>query len=370
MGVFSPSPMAATSRKALRYEGAANFRYRLLCATLAKRPVIIDEIRSDEENIGLRDYEAGFLRLLEKVTNGSIVEINETGTCVTYTPGLIVGGRFTHDCAHSRGIGYFLEALVVLAPFGKKPIVATLRGITNESIDLSIDVIRTAMIPLLKEFGIEDEPEIKIAKRGAPPSGGGSVQIVLPNVKALKAVQKVHAGAIRRIRGLAYSARVSPMFGARMLDSCKAVLTAFTSDVFVYTDHCKGPEAGNSPGYALSLLAETETGSLYSAEHCGGAGVLPEEVGEAAAFALLEELDRGGCVGSAMQPLVFVLMALTPEDVSALRIGTLTLAGVATLRLLKDFFGITFKLEADESDRSVLVSCVGVGFTNFSRVVK
>jgi hypothetical protein len=39
----------------------------------------VDDIRVDDAAPGLRDYEASLLRLLEKVTNGTVVEINETG---------------------------------------------------------------------------------------------------------------------------------------------------------------------------------------------------------------------------------------------------------------------------------------------------
>jgi RNA 3'-terminal phosphate cyclase-like protein len=143
----------------------------LTCARRALRS--IDDIRLDDAAPGLRDYEASLLRLLEKVTNGTVVEINETGPrslsrvcaacaacccaalrcarCATahvalrarrrhlraltrlpawcgragtrlrYTPGVIAGGgSLEHDCGTSRAIGYFLEPLVVLALFGKK----------------------------------------------------------------------------------------------------------------------------------------------------------------------------------------------------------------------------------------------------------
>lgn len=64
---------------ALRFQGSQDFRLRLACATLSGRTIRIDDIRSRDENPGLRDYEASLLRLLEKVTNGCVVEINETG---------------------------------------------------------------------------------------------------------------------------------------------------------------------------------------------------------------------------------------------------------------------------------------------------
>ena len=64
---------------ALRFRGSGHFRQRLACATLSGRTIRIDDIRARDENPGLRDYEASLLRLLEKVTNGCVVEINETG---------------------------------------------------------------------------------------------------------------------------------------------------------------------------------------------------------------------------------------------------------------------------------------------------
>lgn len=62
-----------------KLRGAQQLRQRLLYATLAGVTLRIDDIRSSDENPGLRDYEASFLRLLEKVSDGCVIEINETG---------------------------------------------------------------------------------------------------------------------------------------------------------------------------------------------------------------------------------------------------------------------------------------------------
>lgn len=62
-----------------------------------------------------------------------------TGTVVTYHPGLLKGGRkLKHDCGTQRSIGYFLEFLVCLAPFCKRPVHITLTGITNKDEDPSV----------------------------------------------------------------------------------------------------------------------------------------------------------------------------------------------------------------------------------------
>lgn len=85
------------------------------------------------------DYEVSFLRLVEKVTNGTTIEISYTGTTVLLHPGLLPGGIFTHTCPLSRSIGYFLEPLVVLGCFGKRALEIRMDGITSEEgRDLSV----------------------------------------------------------------------------------------------------------------------------------------------------------------------------------------------------------------------------------------
>ena len=63
----------------LRLRGSQNFRHRLVLATVSGKAIRIDDIRAKDLNPGLRDFEASFLRLLEKLTDGCLVEINETG---------------------------------------------------------------------------------------------------------------------------------------------------------------------------------------------------------------------------------------------------------------------------------------------------
>ena len=63
----------------LRLKGSQHFRQRLVLATVSGKAIRIDDIRAKDLNPGLRDFEASFLRLLEKLSDGCVVEINETG---------------------------------------------------------------------------------------------------------------------------------------------------------------------------------------------------------------------------------------------------------------------------------------------------
>ncbi|CAL1405177.1 unnamed protein product [Linum trigynum] len=135
-------------------KGSQNLRQRLLLSTLSGTPILVEDIRADDKLPGLRPHEISLLRLFDRVTDDCVVEINDTGTKFKYKPGVVMGGRrVAHDCGVSRAIGYFLEPLIVLGLFGKKPLEIRLKGITNDSKDQYVDIFRSTTLPILRRFG-------------------------------------------------------------------------------------------------------------------------------------------------------------------------------------------------------------------------
>jgi hypothetical protein len=61
---------------------------------------------------------------------------------------------------------------------------------------------------------------------------------------SLQAVNWVDEGMVKRIRGVAYSTRVSPQMANRMVDSARGVLNRLLPDVYIFTDHYTGAESG------------------------------------------------------------------------------------------------------------------------------
>ena len=123
---------------------------------------------------------------------------------------------------------------------------------------------------------------------------------------------------------------------------------------------------------------------VLSADICSNASgsgqppTIPEELGREGAARLLEEIYRGGCVDSCSQSLAALLMVLGPPDVSKILVGPLSPYAVQFLRHSRDFFSVMFKLEtqrpAEEEDRAlnlgadkVMMTCMGVGYTNLSK---
>ncbi|XP_057491083.1 probable RNA 3'-terminal phosphate cyclase-like protein isoform X3 [Actinidia eriantha] len=103
-----------------------------------------------------RPHEVSFLRRLQKISDECFIEINKIGTKLNYRPGIVMGGKhLVHDCVVSRFMGYFLEPLIVLSLFGKKPL----------------------------SISLKEGLELKIESRGAPSHGSGEVFLSVPIVQ-------------------------------------------------------------------------------------------------------------------------------------------------------------------------------------------
>lgn len=110
-------PAISINNNLILYQGSSCFRQRLILSTLSGKPCKIIDIRSAEDEPGLREYEVSLIRLLDKITNGTVIELNQTGTSVFYLPGLLFGGKFEHDCSLQRGIGNIIHTLYFWAPY-------------------------------------------------------------------------------------------------------------------------------------------------------------------------------------------------------------------------------------------------------------
>jgi RNA 3'-terminal phosphate cyclase-like protein len=382
------------------YEGSHHIKQRLILATISGKAIRITDIRKGTN--GIQEFEVNLIRLVDKLTNGTQIKLHPSGNELEFTPGILYGGKIEHQCCNEKSIGtvdmkflliiiylnsvcflgYYLDVLIAFGPFCKYPIDANLKGVTNSNENPSVDHIKSSAFNVMKRFIVEEESfEIKIIKRGLMPSGGGEIIFKMSPVKKLKTLQLSKTGMVKRIRGVVYSSKVSPTFTNRTVESSKGIMLNFLPDIYIHTDLNKGKLSGLSPGFGLLLTAESTENVIYSAELVATSqGILPEDIGKECANKLLDEIYRGGCCDSTFQWILMLYMALGPKSVSKVVIGALSQYSISFLQMLKEFFGITFKIDKDNRDSDdvdtaegaspkVVLTCVGIGYTNISKRV-
>ena len=286
-GVASSSSSSSSSSspsRTLKFDdGSTQFRLRIVLSLLSSRPLLLRNIRSDDVDApGLREHEASFLRLIDRMTNGTRIEINATGTQLRFRPGVLLGGDIEHDCpvgvggtgtgtgtgtggsaggGGGRGVGWYLEGIFPLAPFGKEPLRLTLHGITDgtSSVDPSPDYLSASFVPLLIRLGVGGDgagddgssppPSLRTTRRGASPLGGGTAIFHCPIVRELRPLELTSFGRVKRVRGTAASCRVPPSSAARVAHSAKGVLHRLLPDVWIHTDvHSNNGDGGKKRG--------------------------------------------------------------------------------------------------------------------------
>ena len=402
--------MAMTPQESLRLNSQKSLAHRLILSTLTGRAVRFERIRpSSLTHTGLAPHEISFLRLLEAVTNGSQFIIGLTGTELLYKPGLITGsapgsgasgGVIKHELPAecTRGVSYFLIPLCLLAPFSKAPfnVIFTGPGVITSATptgDLSADSVRTAILPLYAQFGISNKIELRILRRSNAGTGGkggaGEVQLVFGHqVRLPKTVHILNPGRVKKIRGVAYCTGVSASNNARMIEEARGVLNPMTGDTYIFSDVSSAPyvtptdkSSSNQKrrvgtGFGLSLVAESSTGSLYSADLASppAGGVAPEDIGRQCAYQLLESISFGGAVSLAAAPTVLTLMAMGSEDVGRLQLGKNVLGSETIIGLARDLkaFGASgwgVRGSTTGLDDDVVVSVVGRGVGNVGRKI-
>ncbi|KAF2217607.1 hypothetical protein CERZMDRAFT_31753 [Cercospora zeae-maydis SCOH1-5] len=399
---------AAPGPKPLKFTGSKHLVTRLVLATLTGRPVRISQIRESNHNApGLAPHEVSFLRLLDAITNGSEIVFSQTGTTVAYAPGLITGSAAGHGAAGgvirhelpadcSRGASFFLIPLCLLAPFSKAKMNVLLTGpgvITSATPtgDVSVDTVRTAILPIFKSFGIERDLALRVLRRSNPGpggrGGGGEVQLVFGHqVRLPKTIHLLDAGRIRRIQGVAYATGVAGANNARIIHAARGVLNEFVPDIRIHSDVSSAPlipapERNNANakkkiglGFGLSLVAESNTGAVYSADVASDAsgGEVPEDLGKRCAYQLLETIAQGGFVSQIAAPTVLTMMAMGSEDVGRLAIGKEVLGTEQVVQLARDLqaFGMTgWGIKESDEEGEALVSIVGRGVGNVGRKI-
>ncbi|KPI42318.1 putative RNA 3'-terminal phosphate cyclase-like protein [Cyphellophora attinorum] len=404
----------STQQPPLRFTSHHCLPHRLVLSTLLGRTVHISQIRpSSPTTPGLSPSDISFLRLLEAVTNGSHIEISYTGTVLLYKPGLITGsapgsganaaGVLRHEvpASNTRGLSYFLLPICLLAPFSKSKfnILFSGPGVITSSVDkwgdMSVDSVRTAILPLYEKFGIERDIELRVLQRANTPSSkgthaGGEVQLIFNHqIRLPKTLHMLSPGRIKKVRGVAYSTGVSGGNNARSIEAARGVLNALCGDVYVFSDVSSAPmatvpNAGASGagkrkmnlGFGLSLVAESSTRCLFSADMSSPpeGGVPPEDIGQSCAFKLLESVQRGGCVSTEAAPTILTLMAMGSEDVGRVQLGKDVVASENVIQLARDLqafggAGWGFREAGEDKADEVVVSVVGNGIGNVGRKV-
>ena len=349
--------------KPIKYEelqGSNLFRLKIAYSFLLNRPIRISNIRPDTVNPGMTEYEINFLKLVSEISNGTKININQIGTGFTLIPGTITnnyGDQLTFECDKSRCITYYAEGLIPICLYGKESLHIKLKGITNNLIDNSVDSFKMSTLVLLQKLIVGDTVEFKIIRRGVLPNGVGEVDFKIPIITGLAPFDWLNEGKIKRVRGVAFTSKLPSSFTTQMVDTCRGVLNNFLPDVWIAVDNFKDKDLDKiSPGYGISITAETKEGFALSTDLMNDKEDLTKnanDISKECSMKFLNDIYKSGCTNCHNQGLFLFLMALSEKNyVSYMKIGKITEHTKQILKLIYKLFGVKYNIrECDEYDK-------------------
>lgn len=135
----------------LQFAGADDLRAVLTCSLLSGRPAVLDDVRPR-----FSDAEVAFVDLLAKIAPGTRATVSADGSRLDFVPGPIEGAQVSEKVPTERSLGWYLEYLLVILPFGKLVSRVTLEGATHANGDLSVDALET-LIDHVRYFAKTDD---------------------------------------------------------------------------------------------------------------------------------------------------------------------------------------------------------------------
>ncbi|SBT80232.1 RNA 3'-terminal phosphate cyclase-like protein, putative [Plasmodium malariae] len=278
----------------MEFGGSNYFRFRLALSMISGKAITIKNIRSkkirkkymvvgdDEELIvGLQEYEAKLLKLIDKLCDDTIIKINEDGDELYFKPGFLIGNVIdevrisdlnnSFHCGKERSITYFLEFLLMIVPFFKNPVKLLLKGITDDCIDSTVYTCKIVSEHFFKTFLKVDNNflNINILKRGIKSDCSGEVLFFMNNLKTINSFDMHDSGLVRKITGTVVSKNISLVFRNKFINFAKRHLQIFTPYVSIEIEKVKGKDDYLKNNFiSLSLFAHTKNKCIYGSDLC------------------------------------------------------------------------------------------------------
>ncbi|KAI5192547.1 RNA 3'-terminal phosphate cyclase-like protein [Nematocida minor] len=347
----------------------------LTLSTISRRKILLRKPLSESSSNQTREY----LQFMKRITKGS--EIEEKPDGFSYTPGTIQGGAISFQCIHNTVPDLIANILPMLA-FCRIPVRLSIKGTTNAKDSLSIDMIRAVYCKILSQFGVVSE--IKINRRAIHPSHDGDVLLIAETANSLNPIVCDKREELKRIIGINYSARINSDVLHRITNVARDKLKPITPSVKIYNDIGNSKTSAETPGFGSILLAFGNN-SIYEAEcTIDGSDSLIDVPAEKRMTNLLrnflKNIRTSGSYSHTIQHFVFVLLALTTVDGSAVIIRKISKKDKEVLFLLEEILKYTYTIEpyvktendieSGLSDELLLIKSCGVGYTNIHKPVQ
>lgn len=155
--------------------GGQIVRTAITLSCITRQPVIIENIRKNRKNGGLKPQHLTAISILRKICNATVEGALIGSTSLKFVPGEVKEANLEEDVGTAGSISLILQVLIPVSAICQKRLELTIKGGTDVLWSPTIDYTRYVLREAYRRMGIDFS--VKLVRRGYYPKGGGKVEV-------------------------------------------------------------------------------------------------------------------------------------------------------------------------------------------------
>ena len=155
--------------------GGQILRSAITLSCITKRPIHLENIRSNRRTPGLRPQHLTAIKILQKVADAKVIGAEIGSEEIRFTPGNVKDMNLVEDVGTAGSISLILQVLVPVVAVSKRRLGLRIRGGTDVPWSPTTDYTRHVLREAYSRMGIDFS--LKLIKRGYYPRGGGEIEL-------------------------------------------------------------------------------------------------------------------------------------------------------------------------------------------------
>jgi RNA 3'-terminal phosphate cyclase (ATP) len=343
--VLQTTQKSMENRKMLVIDGSQGegggqiLRTTLSLAMVTGSPVRIERIRAGRAKPGLMRQHLVCVRAAQAVTNAEVSGDTIGSDCVTFRPGAIRAGEYRFAIGSAGSTTLVFQTVLPALLLAEGPSTIEFEGGTHNDLAPSVDFLRHAYLPLVRQMGIEVEAEL--TSYGFYPAGGGRWRALIHPWRDRNPLDLRQRGELLRHEAVVISSMLPAHVAHRELAQVRA-MTGWPEEV------CRSEVVMSpGPGNVVSLRSHYRTHTLV-VETMGRQGISAERVATSAVNEWRRVDLAGVPVDQHLADQLLLPMALGAGGVfHTVRPSPHTLTNIEVIRVLT---GRTFEVKELEQE--------------------
>ena len=321
-------------------------------------PVRVHSIRAKRGQPGLKPQHLTTLKAVAEICGADAKGLEVGSREVTFAPGWIRGGSYEFDIGTAGSVSLLLQCVAPIACFADSAVRLRIVGGTAVRWSPPMPVLENVVWRALREMGFAGE--VRVAREGFYPRGGGVVEVVIRPVRSLNHFIAEKPGRPELVHGVSVCGRLPRHVAERQAAAAEKALrqAGYRADIRVTS--LDGGEAPYSPGSYVCLWAGD--GLFVGSDSLGERGKPAERVGAEAAIGMVTQLATGATVDPHTADNLILSCSIASGS-SSFTASSLTTHTLTAVELARRMTGAEIVVEGTK-EQPGRIACRGISLMN------